>query len=65
VKTAVDERLVGEAARFELRFACEDCAHFATERTPTCGNGWPLVLRRADVEATGSDVSFCKEFELA
>jgi hypothetical protein len=65
VKTPVDLPLVHEAARFELRFACEDCAHFAAERAPTCGNGWPLLVRRAEIEAAGAELSFCKEFELA
>jgi hypothetical protein len=65
VKTAVDPRLLGEVERFTLRFACDDCAHFAAERGPTCGNGWPVRLRRSDIEPGADDVAFCKEFELA
>jgi hypothetical protein len=70
VKTPVDARLMTEAARFALRFACDDCVHFAPERERTCGHGWPVRLRRSAVEAPstpGSDdpIGFCKEFELA
>lgn len=28
MKTTVDARLLREARRFALRFACDDCAHF-------------------------------------
>ena len=79
MKTLVDPRLTGEAALFRLRFACDDCVHFASERKPTCGHGWPVRLRRSalDAPSEGADgpeheradergaLSFCKEFELA
>ena len=68
MKTPVDAHLTAEAARFELRFACDDCVHFAPEREPTCGHGWPVRLRRGEIEAGGPErapLAFCKEFELA
>jgi hypothetical protein len=78
MKTLVDARLASEAARFGLRFACDDCVHFAPERERTCGHGWPIRLRRsvldlADVGRAGErdgnedrePIFFCKEFELA
>ncbi len=75
MKTQVDARLAAETARFDLRFACEDCVHFAPERDPTCGHGWPLRLHRSAIprgaDADGANelqpepLSFCKEFELA
>jgi hypothetical protein len=72
LKTAVDTRLVDEAARFQLRFACDDCVHFAAERESagpggSCGNGWPTRLRRSALDPSPSDppLAFCKEFELA
>jgi hypothetical protein len=75
MKTLVDALLVTEAARFHLRFACDDCVHFAAERSPTCGQGWPERVRRGALEAEGGAevegrdepklLSFCKEFELA
>ena len=65
----MDARLTGEAARFGLRFACDDCVHFAPEREPTCGHGWPVRLRRSAVDSKDGPnrepLAFCKEFELA
>ena len=63
MKTPIDPRLAGEASRFALRFACDDCVQFDAERTPTCAHGWPIRLRRSALE--GESLSFCKEFELA
>jgi hypothetical protein len=67
MKTPVDDRLVAEAARFGLRFACDDCVHFSPERERTCGHGWPIRLHRGATDSAGSreSVEFCKEFELA
>jgi hypothetical protein len=68
VKTPVDARLAAEANRFDFRFACDDCVHFASEREQTCGHGWPLRLRRSALDLppdSGAPVCFCKEFELA
>jgi hypothetical protein len=77
MKTLIDGKLVTEAAHFHLRFSCDDCVHFAPERSPTCGQGWPERLRRGTLEAAAAEapdaegreepkvVSFCKEFELA
>lgn len=60
----VDARLVEEARRHALRFACEDCAH----RTDSagCAHGYPADARprREDLAAPGATMSFCKEFEL-
>jgi hypothetical protein len=61
VKTRVDARLLEEARRFELRLACEDCAHFCPENR-SCAHGYPnRVERRLDGTA---ELEFCKEFEL-
>jgi hypothetical protein len=68
MRTPVDARLATEASRFALRFACEDCVHFAPERERTCAHGWPLRLRRSALDlapSAGGAVDFCKEFELA
>jgi hypothetical protein len=63
VKTAVDPRLCAEAAEYQLRFTCEDCAHFS-EPEQRCANGYPnLVHLRARCEP-GAVFEFCKEFEL-
>jgi hypothetical protein len=60
----VDERLRGEAAKFRLRFGCEDCAHFAPE-TRGCGNGFPTAPHLGvDLLRTDS-LEFCKAFEVA
>jgi hypothetical protein len=69
VKTPVDARLTNDAAGFAFRFACDDCVHFSPEREPTCGHGWPVRLRRHELEpspaGSAESVAFCKEFELA
>lgn len=60
MRTRVDDRLREEATRFELRFACEDCAHFVDGGA--CAHGYPLAPRK---EALGeAELTFCKEFEL-
>jgi len=61
VRTRVDAVLRDEAQRFALRFACEDCAHWAAARR-ACGNGWPEGVAKDALE--GEEVAFCKEFEL-
>jgi len=63
VRTLVDLRLREEAARFQLRFTCEDCVHFAAERR-ACANEYPTLAHLAiDLERAES-LEFCKEFEL-
>ena len=63
MKSPVDARLRGEAARFSLRFACEDCVQFDHDRAPSCAHGWPVRLRRSSMD--DESLCFCKEFELA
>lgn len=56
-----------EAARFGLRWACEDCAHFAPEAA-RCAHRYPVAAHRRealDAEEGGVTDGFCKEFELA
>jgi hypothetical protein len=58
-----------QAARFALKFACEDCVHFAAE-TAACAHGYPTAPHRSRPLAPrpGADllpIVFCKEFELA
>jgi hypothetical protein len=60
----VDQRLRDEAARFELRFGCESCVHFAPE-TRTCGNGYPTAPHLGVDLARSQSLEFCKEFEVA
>jgi hypothetical protein len=60
----VDERLRGEARRFELRFGCQDCVHFAPE-TRACGNGYPTEPHLAIDLARVQSLEFCKDFEVA
>ncbi len=61
MRTTVDDRLLDEAKRFELRFGCEDCAHFAGE---ACLHGYPTTQHRRALLRPGAVLSFCKEFEL-
>jgi hypothetical protein len=63
VRTPIDRKLREEAARFQLRFTCEDCVHFAAERR-ACANGYPTQAHlEVDLERAES-LEFCKEFEL-
>jgi hypothetical protein len=63
VQTPVDLRLREEAARFQLRFTCEHCVHFAAERR-ACANGYPTQPHlEVDLERA-EHLEFCKEFEL-
>jgi len=63
VRTPVDPRLREEVARFELRFTCPHCVHFAAERR-ACANGYPTHAHlEVDLERA-EHLEFCKEFEL-
>lgn len=66
MRTRVTEQLLDEARRFELRWACEHCAHFTrTDAAPKgrCGNGWPDGEHREARLRAGDAIAFCKEFE--
>ena len=60
--TAVDTRLREEADRYQLRFACEHCAH--RDAGGECSLGYPAEPRRADALQRQDQVRFCKTFEL-
>ena len=61
MRTLVDERFRLEVARYDLRFACDDCAHFeaGAER---CSLDYPAAPRRDALQRT--DIELCKSFEL-
>lgn len=69
MRTLVDARLREEAARYALRFACEDCAHFDPGGSGRCSLEYPASPRR---DALGpppardetTELELCKEFEL-
>lgn len=61
MKTGVDEQLRREAARYRLRFACDDCAHFDAE-SARCSLAYPAAPRRDALE--GAELELCKSFEL-
>ena len=64
MRTLVDARFREEAARYALRFACEDCAHFEA-RTGSCRHEWPNQSHRREAALAALPVlDFCKEFEL-
>ncbi|HKO52571.1 MAG TPA: hypothetical protein VJV79_32915 [Polyangiaceae bacterium] len=63
MRTPIDLQLREEAVRFQLRFTCENCVHFAAERR-ACANGYPTHAHlEVDLERAES-LEFCKEFEL-
>jgi hypothetical protein len=64
VKTIVDDRLRDEAARFQFRFACDDCAHFDEVRE-RCSLSYPAAPRRRTLarDSDSADVELCKTFE--
>ena len=61
MKTLVDARLREEAARYALRFACEDCAHF-DPGSSRCSLEYPAAPRRDAL--LSEQLELCKEFEL-
>jgi hypothetical protein len=63
MKTLVDGRFVAEACTSELRFRCDDCAHF-DDTGERCAHGYPVAPHRPASLAPGVVVVFCKEFEL-
>ncbi len=72
MKTPVDAHLREQARSFELRFACEDCAHFVHRRRQLgaglpeqgeCSLSFPAAPRQEALE--GVAIEFCKAFELA
>ncbi|MBI2393899.1 MAG: hypothetical protein HYV09_30285 [Deltaproteobacteria bacterium] len=72
MKTRVDLRLLEEVRRFDLRFTCDDCAHFARSSDVSaggdgggaerCAHGWPRGERSRPL-SPGEQIEFCKEFE--
>jgi hypothetical protein len=59
----VDDRFREEARRFVLRFTCDACVHFDSDRS-SCSNGYPAEEHlRIDPELV-TELSFCKLFEL-
>jgi hypothetical protein len=63
VRTPIDLRLREEAARFQLRFTCEHCVHFAADRQ-ACANEYPTHAHLAIDLDNAESLEFCKEFEL-
>jgi hypothetical protein len=61
VKTFVDGRLHLEVARYDFRFACDDCAHFDAPAA-RCSLDYPAAPRRDALE--GTELELCKSFEL-
>jgi hypothetical protein len=59
MRTLVDPRLRDEAERFDLKWRCDDCAHF---RDGACAHGYPTEPHRKTLEEPF--IVFCKEFEM-
>jgi hypothetical protein len=63
VKTMVDRRLRTEVTVFELRYACEHCAHFDSP-SGECSQGYPNDEHREGLLDSAASLTFCKSFEL-
>ena len=63
MKTVVDGRLRVEAVTFELRYACEHCAHFDPQNG-ACSQGYPNDDHRHLHLESAASLTFCKSFEL-
>ncbi len=63
MRTRIDARLRHEASQFALRFACDDCAHFDSPYA-TCAHGYPTTPHRRARLDEGTELIFCKEFDL-
>jgi hypothetical protein len=62
--TKVDSCLCNDLAAFNLRYCCEDCAHFEAEKHE-CSLGFGSAQHRARAVKPGDSLVFCKTFELA
>ncbi|MCA9583296.1 MAG: hypothetical protein KC416_15960 [Myxococcales bacterium] len=51
-----------ERERYQLRFACDDCAHFDPPREG-CSLGYPVDEHR-EGKSVAEALTSCKEFEL-
>jgi hypothetical protein len=64
VKIPQDERFRAERARHALRFTCEDCAMWDPDRD-ACAHGYPTREHRLPrYRDAGTDVVFCKDWDL-
>jgi hypothetical protein len=63
VRHLVDALLRAEASAFALRFACDDCAHFAAKQQ-ACAHGYTERPSLSDLGPESATLAFCKEFEL-
>ncbi|MEZ4256326.1 MAG: hypothetical protein R3A78_11565 [Polyangiales bacterium] len=61
MRTVCDATFRAEAERFRLRFTCDDCALFDSERD-RCAHGFPIDEHRPAKDA--EYIVFCKEFAL-
>lgn len=59
----VDDRLRDEARRFDLRFACPDCASFDDEAR-SCSLRFPNEMHLDPTIEGRRQIVFCKAFEL-
>lgn len=64
MRTLVDERLRSEALTYELRYACEHCAHFEAA-SGACAEGYPNASHRDTRIESAPSLEFCKSFELS
>lgn len=64
MRHTVDERFLVEARTFEFRFTCQHCVHFV-ERETRCAEGYPNAAHLDKPLTCGSEMVFCKSFELA
>jgi hypothetical protein len=59
-----DQQFDAEAQRLDFRHCCEDCGHYDVA-TGGCRHYWPNEEhRQAFYLRPGTEVVFCKEFEL-
>ncbi len=63
MKHLVDERLVLELLESGLVYCCERCGHF-DEGEQSCSLGFPTEPHRDRPLVLGTELSFCKTFEL-
>ena len=63
MKIPQDETFRAEAARFRLRWNCEDCVLF--DPAAGCAHGFPTHRhRQSRYEDPTADLLFCKDFDL-
>ena len=55
-----------QVIEFNFKYTCQDCGHYVPDKE-VCAHAWPRLEHRrphTDPQRRGTEVVFCKEYEL-